>query len=121
MTDKLTAKQQKALEALIVSSSLRQAARISGVSERAIQNYLKQNEFLIAYRNAGAARLRNATRIMQNALSDAASALHDIVKNGNEPSSNRIAAARALLEYGARYTEFTDILEEITEERNNEA
>ena len=43
----------------------------------------------------------------------AISALRDIVEDDNENSSARIAAARALLEYGLRLTEFSDIIKEL--------
>jgi len=52
----------------------------------------------------------DATREAQQALSPALQALREIVENPEENSSNRISAARSLLEHGLRLTEFSDIL-----------
>ena len=65
------------------------------------------------YKKAFGQLVTDATRQAQQSLAPAISALRDIVEDDNEHSSARIAAARSLLEYGLRLTEFSDILAEL--------
>lgn len=63
-------------------------------------------EYTAAFSNL----IDDATRQAQQAMHPALTTLREICENGNESSSARIAASRALLEYSLRMTEITDIL-----------
>ena len=51
--------------------------------------------------------------LLYSFLSPALSALREIVEDEKESAGSRIAAARSLLEYGLRLTEFNDILRDL--------
>lgn len=111
----LTARQSKALQALLTYPTKKEAAAAAGISTETLRTYLANEEFQNEYRKAFTGLVIEATRQAQKALSPALSALSDIVKDDEENSSARIAAARSLLEYGLRLTEFSDILREMDE------
>ena len=78
-----------------------------------MSQYLSDPEFQTAYANAFRALVTEATREVQATLTPAIGILRTIMEDEKESSSARIAAARSLLEYGLRLTEFTDILQEL--------
>ena len=106
----LTPKQTKALQALLTHPTKAAAAKAAGISVRTLSDYLADPEFQKEYGKAARALVMDATREAQQALSPALQALREIVENPEENSSNRNAAARSILEYGLRMTEFSDIL-----------
>ena len=65
-------------------------------------------------RNCGfAAMVDDAAADLKRTLSPAVKALREIVSDEEQSASARISAARSLLEFGLRYSEFTDILKEL--------
>lgn len=70
--------------------------------------------------------VENATREAQQGLSPAIKALRDMLTDDEaiqkKGSGVRVAAARSMLEYGLRLTEFSDVLDRIDdlEARQNE-
>ena len=106
-------KQIKALQALLTQPTKAAAAKEAGIDESTLRRYLSDPEFQKEYKAAFSQLVQDATRQAQQSLSPAISALRDIVEDDNENSSARIAAARSLLEYGLRLTEFSDILAEL--------
>ena len=109
----LTPNKNKALQALLTQPTKAAAAAAAGISPRSLRDYLADPEFQAEYKKAFGQLVTDATRQAQQALSPAISALRDIVEDDTESSSARIAAARSLLEYGLRLTEFSDILAEL--------
>ncbi len=109
----LTPKQNKALQALLTQPNKKAAAEAAGITPRTMTSYLADPDFQKEYKKAFGQLVQDATRNAQQSLSPAISALRDIVEDDTETSSARIAAARSLLEYGLRLTEFSDILTEL--------
>lgn len=109
----MTPNQQRALQALLTQPNKKAAAEAAGITPRTMTTYLSDPDFQREYKKAFGQLVQDATRQAQQALSPALSALLDIVKDEDENSSARIAAARSLLEYGLRLTEFSDILAEL--------
>ena len=109
----MTPNQQRALQALLTQPNKKAAAEAAGISTRTMRAYLADPDFQKEYKRAFSQLVQDATRQAQQALSPAISALRDIVEDEEENSSARIAAARSLLEYGLRFTEFTDIMAEL--------
>ena len=109
----MTPNKQRALQALLTQPTKTKAAEAAGISPRTLRDYLADPEFQKEYKKAFGQLVTDATRQAQQSLSPAISALRDIVEDDNEHSSARIAAARSLLEYGLRWTEFSDILAEL--------
>ena len=109
----MTGKYAKALSALLTCPTKAAAAKAAGISESTLRVYLSDPAFQEQYRAAFAQLVTDATRQAQKALSPALSALRSIVEDENEGAGSRIAAARTLLEYGLRLTEFNDILRDL--------
>lgn len=109
----LSPNKQRALQALLTQPTKKAAAAAAGITDRTLSTYLSDPEFQQAYKRAFSELVTDATRQAQQALSPAISALRDIVEDSEEAASSRIAAARSLLEYGLRLTEFSDILRDL--------
>lgn len=109
----LTPNKQKALSALLTHKTKQEAAQAAGIATRTMTLYLSDPDFQAEYAKAFKALVTEATREAQATLSPAICVLRSIMEDEEESSSGRIAAARTLLEYGLRLTEFNDILQEL--------
>lgn len=74
---------------------------------------MQDSEFSAAYKHAAAGIMDGATRRLQRNLTAAIDRLGQIVANDEENSMAHISAAKTLLEYGLKFTEFNDILKEL--------
>lgn len=111
----MTARQQKALAALLTTSSKEAAAKAAGISTRSLRDYLADPEFQAEYKKAFGNMVEDATRQAQQALAPALSTLREIVEDKEEDANARISAARAILSHGMKLIETTDILDRLTE------
>ena len=103
------ASNEKVIAALLTTKTQQEAAKVAGVSERTIYNLLQDAAFMNEYNEARHALIADAATQAQKALSSAIAALRDIVNDYNYTAGARVSAARALLEYGLRLTEISDI------------
>ena len=103
---------ENVMAALLTSSTQAEAARRAGVSDRLVRQYLAKDDFKAELSQRRRETIEGAARALQSSLQSAVDALRGIVENG-ENESSRIAAARALLEYGLRFTELVDVLESV--------
>lgn len=111
----MTARQQKALAALLATPSKEAAAKAAGISTRSLRDYLADPEFQAEYKKAFGNMVEEATRQAQQALAPALSTLREIVEDKGEDANARISAARAILSNGMKLIETTDILDRLTE------
>lgn len=109
----MTGNKQRAIQALLTCRNKKEAAAAAGISERSLEYYLKDAEFQREYRKAVGQVIESTARQAQQAMSPALSVLQAIMQDAEESSSSKIAAARALLEYGLRLSEFNDIMREL--------
>ncbi len=100
--------QEKVLVALLETPSIRDAAKLSGISEATIYNYLKDKEFLTEYRNARRQTVESAIAQMQNAASEAVETLRRNLTCENSAVETR--TAQIIFENSIRGLELTDIL-----------
>ena len=91
------------------------AGKIAGVSVKTINRCLQDAEFSAAYKHAAAGIMDRATRQLQQNLTAAIDRLGAIVADDEETRANHITAARTLLDYGLKFTEFNDVLKELEE------
>lgn len=105
----LTPNQRKALAALLTCKSRAEAFRQCGLGLRTIQDYEKQPEFAEALERGRRELLADAAHRMAAGYSDTVDALQEIVENPDTPDASRVAAARALLDYGLKFAGLTDI------------
>jgi hypothetical protein len=109
----ITPRKEKALQALLVSRTRAEAARTAGIGESTLRGYLQDPEFSAAYKKAAAGIMDGATRQLQQNLTAAIDRLAQIVADDEENSMAQISAAKTLLDYGLRFTEFNDVLKEM--------
>lgn len=109
----LTAEQQKFLPHLISSSTLREAAKSSGISEATVYRWLRQPNFKEAYRIARLEALQITVARLQSASASAVDTLLDVSISQTVPASARVAASKAILEYALKATETEELLTRI--------
>ncbi len=111
----MTPKMQKALLALLTSSTREKAAAAAGITSKTLRGYLANPEFQLEYKKAFGNMVEDATRQSQQALAPALATLREIVEDREENTQARISAARSVLEYSLKMTEQTDILTRLQE------
>ncbi len=111
----LSANQQRALAALLASRSRTEAAAKCRLTAKTLQLYEKQPEFAEALA-AGRRQLHtDAAQRIAAGYTETVDELQAIVHNPASADSAKVAAARALLDYGLRFAEITDINERLDE------
>nr|DAV39608.1 MAG TPA: hypothetical protein [Caudoviricetes sp.] len=78
-----------------------------------MRTYFDDPEFRAAYKQAAAGIMDSATRQLQQNLTAAIDRLGKIVADDEESSITQVSAARTLLDYALRFSEFNDILREL--------
>jgi AcrR family transcriptional regulator len=102
---------EKVLTALLETSSIREAAKTSGIGEATIYRYLQDKEFLAEYRNARRLSVETAIAQMQNAASEAVERLKELQYCENPAVAAR--CAQIIFENSVKGMETTDILERL--------
>lgn len=101
------------MQALLTSRTVKEAAAKAGTTDNTIRRYMKNHEFVTVYKERVSEIMEAATRNLQQNFNAAIDRLGRIVADDEESGTNQIAAARALLDYGLKFTEFNDILSEL--------
>ncbi len=107
-------KKEKALAALLTSSTQQEAAAKCGLSDRTLRQYMQDDEFAHEYAQRRQELLTAATAQLQQSLAAAVAALRSVVEADGSSDSARISAGRVLLEYGLRYSELTDLYQRLS-------
>ena len=107
--DKLTAKQTRAISALLAEPTIRKAAEQAGVPERTIYQWLKNSEFDAAYRVARRESVQQATARLQYASSAAVTVLYQLMARDTVHASIRLSAAKTILELAIKAIEIDDL------------
>lgn len=115
----LSQKKQRVLEALLLTSTRRAAAKMAEVDLKTVLSYLKDAEFVEAYKEAFAEKVEEATRMAQKALAPALSTLLEICQDQEAGAMARISASRAILEYGMKMGEQYDLAMRIADLEKN--
>lgn len=108
---------EKAIAALLESNTQAEAAEKLGITTRTLRGYLADPEFEAEYRKKKSELVADATRQIHACYACAIQALRNIIESSFSSDSAVISAARAILEYGLKFTEATDILTELEELR----
>jgi DNA-binding MurR/RpiR family transcriptional regulator len=102
---------EKVLISLIETSSVREAAKVSGIGEATIYRFLQDKEFLAEYRNARRQTVETAIAQMQNAASEAVERLKELQYCENPAVAAR--CAQIIFENSIKGMETIDILERL--------
>lgn len=96
MSEQLTSKQQQAVLCLMAHSTIAGAAQAAGISERTLRNWLADDTFNAAYRQAQSVSMGQSLDTLLGAAHKAIETLLDLL---NSPRDTvRLQAARVLLE-----------------------
>jgi len=105
----------KAMAALLSSDTQGEAAAKCGITDRTLRGYLADPTFNAEYQRRKRQLVTDATRQIQASYQSAIRALRGIVDSDTSTAGEKTSAARALLEYGLRFTEINDILPRLEE------
>ncbi|MDO4199656.1 MAG: hypothetical protein Q4D57_02725 [Clostridia bacterium] len=89
----------KILKALTVSKDISEASKIAGVTRKTIYSYLKNDDFVIAYRNLKRMQLREISERISCGVESAANFLIGVLDDVNAAPSVKLQASTKLLEF----------------------
>jgi predicted site-specific integrase-resolvase len=112
-TDTLTPRQWKALGALLVAPSIRQAAADADVPEKTLHNWLKNGKFEVAYREARREAVRQSTARAQSAASAMVAVMIRIAVKDTARDADRISAASKVYDIAFKGVELEDLRNEL--------
>lgn len=112
---KLTAKQERAILALLAVGTIREAAAQCATSEGAIFRWLNESAFQSRYRAARRQLVETALAQLQSDCTKAARVLREIAEDTSAPASSRVSAARTILEQSISAIQLTDLQAEVEE------
>jgi hypothetical protein len=107
--DKLSVRQHKALNALMVEPSVSRAALACEVPERTLRAWLKWPAFADEYRAARREATQQAIARLQQASGAAVNVLLTIMTRDTSPAVVRLNAARTVLELAIKAVELEDL------------
>jgi hypothetical protein len=108
----LTARQARAIEALLSVSTIGEAAKIAGVSRRTLERWRQDATFCDALRHAGDERIAAISRRLAGLGDVAVNTLRDAM-NGGDGWPVRVRAADVVLARLMQLRELTEIEERI--------
>ena len=104
---------EKAIAALLGSSTQAEAAEKLGITARTLRGYLADPDFDAEYRRRKSELVTDATRQIHACYSSAIQTLRNIVESDLCTDGARISAARAILEFGLKFTEASEIVAQL--------
>jgi len=106
---------------LLQAGSIREASTAAGISEAQIYRYLKEKEFIAAYRQARRESLEVTIRKLESLTGEAIDTLRKIMNNTGNTASQRAGAAKTILElaFKIQEKEIAERLEALEESLKN--
>ena len=111
----ISRKQDTAIGALLSKPIISAAAESVGVGESTLRRWLKDGDFLTAYRAVRREAVSQAVDHLQGACSVAVLALTDVAQDVNCPAGARVSAARTVLELALKGVELEDLAVRVEE------
>ena len=105
----MTTSKEKALAALLTSTTRKEAAEKAGISYRTIRTYLQDAEFAAEYQQRKGEIVDDAARRLTNAMQKAIDVLENAT-GGKRVSAAALKASKLVLEYSARFITISDIM-----------
>ena len=104
---------EEIIASLIAEGSIKGAASSLGCTARTLYDRMKKPDFKTLYTQAKGEILKTATAKLQGSLCGAIDTLNAIMTDTDAPKQTRANCAVSILQYGAKFTEATDILERL--------
>lgn len=111
--DLLTAKQARAVLAMLEHPTLKDAAAAVNVGETTLWRWSQTPEFKAAYMDARREAVRQSIAHLQSATGEAVTCLRDVMKSTSASDSAKVSAARAMLELAMKSVEIEDLAERV--------
>jgi hypothetical protein len=108
-SNKLGARQEAAILALLTSRGVEEAARTANVSPRALYRWLKDPEFSEQYRRAKRDAFGQAVARLQRGTGAAAAVMLKLMVDPGVPASTRLRAADCVLTHAKNAIEIEEI------------
>jgi hypothetical protein len=105
----LTAKQEKAVAALLSEPTMKSAAQLVKVSEITLIRWLREDAFRDAYQEARREATKQAIARLQQASSEAVDTLRDVMNSSSAQPGARVSAAKTVLELSLKAVEIEDL------------
>jgi AcrR family transcriptional regulator len=105
----LSAKQSKAIAALLSSKTVLGAAELAGVSARTLTRWLADDDFKAALTEAESEAIDAATRRLIGLQSEAVDCLHDTLTDRKALPGIRMRAAQSILDFLMRLRELRNV------------
>ena len=119
MNEQLTFRQQRAVESLIVCTSIRNAAKHGQLSERTLYRWLQEDECQSAVRRARQLSLTQLATHMQHMADRAVGTLSEVMEDKKATAASRVSAAYCSMEMYYKASTLEDITERLmTMEKN---
>lgn len=115
MTKVKKRKNEQIISALLVSPTVKDAAKILNISEQTIYKRLENKEFKKQYDYARLKLLEQTTGYIQGLISESIKKIYDIMLDDTVSKQTQLNAANTILKYSFKFTEQMDILKEIEE------
>lgn len=109
----------KILQALTVASDISEASELAGVSRKTIYAYLKDDEFILAYRNIKRVQIRDISEKMNEGAYRAFERLLDIIDNSKVPYQVQLQACVKMLELYQKFVKLETNINQATLTDNN--
>ena len=108
-------KQEEAIAALLTQRNIDEAAKSIGIAPNTLLKWMKQPEFLTAYREARRDAYRQAIARLQQGTSAAATTLLKTMIDPSTPASVKVRVAEAIFNHAAKAIEIEDIDARVSE------
>jgi len=109
MPGEINPKQQKALDALLISPTHDAAAKAAGIGTVTLWRYLKDETFVAAYRDARRESVTLAVTQLQRACTQAVYTLLVVARDAEAAPGARVSAARTILDMSLKAVELEDL------------
>ena len=107
----MTAKQKRALAALLTASTVQEAATEAKVSYATLRRWLTDDkEFRAEYDTVLRELVESAATQARQGMTEAVSVLREIMADDEAAPNARVTAARVIIDSGLRIVEVTDII-----------
>jgi hypothetical protein len=112
---KLTPTQERALVALLSHANTRTAAKSVGVDEATLWRWLQDKDFHAAYMTARRETVQHALARLQQVSTEAVNTLREVMRDKTAKGSERVSAAKAIIEYSIKAVEIEDLAQRVEE------
>ena len=113
--DKLTRRQEKFLNAILINGNISQVSQELGISRNTAYNYLNDVTFRRIYRERRNEMLKQTTTMLQSASVEAVKVLQEIMLDESVSPYARQQSAQTILSMAYKANEQTEMLEMIEE------